>query len=59
MTEEALSGLSALLQNVELGFVKVPLHTVYLKSDFVSGHVTFGATPEFPVQRFFFSHSGI
>ena len=45
-----LSGVTAtrthvLIQGVELGIVSVPMHTIYLKSDLVSGAVVVGLRP--------------
>ncbi|KAL5005408.1 hypothetical protein ScPMuIL_018864, partial [Solemya velum] len=50
LSEETSSGSSVLLQGVELGFVNVPLHCVYLKSDLVTGPVTIGVRPELPIE---------
>lgn len=50
LSEQTSSGDSVLLQGVELGFVKVPLHCIYLKSDLVTGPVTVGIRPELPVE---------
>ena len=50
LSEKTSSGTSALLQGVELGFINVPLHCVYLKSDLVTGPVTIGIRPELPVE---------
>ena len=37
LSEESSSGASVLIQGVECGLIKVPLHHVNLSSDFVSG----------------------
>ncbi|KAL5007639.1 hypothetical protein ScPMuIL_016445, partial [Solemya velum] len=50
LSEETSSGSSVLLQGVELGFVNVLLHCVYLKSDMVTGPVTIGVRPELPIE---------
>ena len=50
LSEKTSSGSSVLLQGVELGFINVPLHCVYLKSDLVTGPVTIGVRPELPVE---------
>lgn len=39
-----------MLQGVELGAISVPLHTICLQSDFISGHVTVGLRPSLPVK---------
>ena len=39
-----------LIQGVELCFIKVPLHVVELKSDFVCGSVTVGVRPTLPIE---------
>ena len=43
-------GASVLVQGIELGVVKVPLHRVFLKSDLVSGFVTVGLRPTLPFE---------
>ena len=43
-------GASVLIQGIELGVVKVPLHRVFLKSDLVSGCVTVGLRPTLPFE---------
>ena len=48
-SEESSSGESVLIQGVECGFVKVPLHHVNLTSDLVSGPVTVGVRSVLPV----------
>ena len=44
------TGVSVLLQGVELGAINAPLHTVYLLSDLVSGPVAVGLRPCLPVK---------
>ena len=39
---------NVLIQGVESGFISVPLHNVYLKSDLVSGLFTVGVRPSLP-----------
>ena len=48
-TDQSSEGASVLVQGVELGIVKVPLHRVFLKSNLVSGFVTVGASPTLPI----------
>jgi len=50
LSEKTSTGASVLIQGVELGFIGVPLHVVYLKSDLVSGSVTVGVRPTVPVE---------
>ena len=50
LSEETSAGASVLIQGVELGFIKVPLHVVELKSDFVCGSVTVGVRPTLPIE---------
>ena len=49
-SQKSSTGVSVLLQGVELGAINVPLHTVYLHSDLVSGPVAVGLRPCLPVQ---------
>ena len=44
-SQKSTTGVSVLLQGVELGAFSVPLHTIYLHSDLVSGSVTVGIKP--------------
>ena len=44
-SEKTFSGTSVLIQDVECGFVNVPLHTIYLSSDLVTGLVAVGIRP--------------
>ena len=50
LTEQSSTGTSVLVQGVELGILKVPLHKVYLRSSLVSGVVTVGVRPTLPIQ---------
>jgi len=50
LTEQSSTGTSVLVQRVELGVLKVPLHKVYLRSNLVSGTVTVGVRPTLPMQ---------
>jgi hypothetical protein len=49
LSEESSSGESVLIQGVECGLIKVPLHHVNLSSDLVSGPVTVGVRSVLPV----------
>ena len=42
---ESSSGTSVLIQDVERGFVNVPLHNIYLSLDLVTGLVAVGIRP--------------
>ena len=48
--EESSAGACVLIQGVELGFVKVPLHIVNLKSDFVCKSLIVGVRPTLPIE---------
>jgi hypothetical protein len=48
--ESSSTGTSALIQGIGIEIINVPLHTVNLKSDLVSGRVTIGVRPELPVK---------
>ena len=50
LSAETSAGASVLIQGVELGVIKVPLHFVELKSDFVCGSVTVGVRPTLPIE---------
>ena len=47
-SEKTSSGTSVLIQDVECGFVNVPLHNIYLSSDLVTGLVAVGIRPSLP-----------
>ena len=47
-SEKTYSGTSALIQGVGCEFVNVPLHNIYLSSDFVIGLVAVGIRPSLP-----------
>ena len=47
-SEKTSSGTSVLIQDVECGFVNVPLHNIYLSSDLVTGLVAVGIQPSLP-----------
>ncbi len=44
------TGSDVLVRGIELGCVKLPLHTVCLTSDLVSGVVELGVRSELPVE---------
>lgn len=50
MSEETSSGASVLLQGIELGYINVPLHHVFLESDLVTGPVSIGVRKELPFE---------
>lgn len=50
LSEKSYTGSDVLIQGVELGFVKVPLHEIGLRSDLVSGNVVVGVRPTLPVK---------
>ena len=50
LSEATATGTHVLIQGVELGIVSVPMHTIYLKSDLVSGTVVVGLRPTLPIQ---------
>ena len=47
-SEKTSSGTSVLIQDVECGFVNVPLHNIYLSSDLVNGPVAVGIRQTLP-----------
>ena len=47
-SEKTSSGTSVLIQGVECGFINVPLHSIYLSSDLVTGLVAVGIRPSLP-----------
>ena len=49
-SEKTSSGTSVVIQGVECGFVNVPLHNIYLSSDFVTGLVAVGIRPSLPLK---------
>ena len=48
--DQCSTGASVLVQGVELGVIRVPLHRVFLKSNLVSGFVTVGVRPTLPLE---------
>lgn len=50
LSESTFTGDFVLLQGVELGVIKVPLHKIYIKSELVNGPVIVGVRPTLPVK---------
>jgi len=46
---ETATGDHVLIHGVELGYVSVPIHEIFLQSDLASGYVTVGIRPTLPV----------
>lgn len=42
-------GTDVLVQGIELGVLRVPLHTIYLQSDIVTGMVKVAVQPQLPL----------
>ena len=49
LSEKNATGRSVLVQGIEMGIMKVPLHRVRLKSDLVCGDVVVGVRSSFPI----------
>ena len=49
LSEKTATGSSVLVQGIEMGFIRVPLHRVCLKSELVSGEVVVGVRSSFPI----------
>ena len=49
LSEKTATGSSVLVQGIEMGIMKVPLHRVRLKSDLVCGDVVVGVRSSFPI----------
>ena len=49
LSDQLATGDYVLIHGVELGFVRVLLHKVFLQSDLVSGSVIVGVCPTLPV----------
>ena len=49
LSDTTSMGTHLLIQGVELGILRVPLHRVHLKSDLVSGAVIVGVCPTLPI----------
>ena len=50
LSDESATGENVLIHGVELGFISVPIHRVFLKSDLVSGFINVGVRPTLPVE---------
>lgn len=50
LSEQTFCGSSVLVQGIEMGVVKVPLHRIHLQCDLVSGFVKVGIRSSFPVK---------
>ena len=48
LSEKTSSGTSIFIQDVECGFVNVPLHNIYLSSDLINGQVAVGIRQTLP-----------
>ncbi|RXN37223.1 Isoaspartyl peptidase [Labeo rohita] len=48
---ETYTGTDVLVRGIELGCVKLPIHSVYLDSDLVTGTVNVGVCEKFPVDE--------
>ena len=51
-SEETYCDSDVLVQGIELGHLKVPLHTVYIQSDLVSGCFRVAVRPQLPMEGF-------
>ena len=49
-TSETACGASAIVQGIEMGFVPMPLHRVFVKSKMVTGFFNVAVCPELPVK---------
>ncbi|XP_067265883.1 uncharacterized protein [Chanodichthys erythropterus] len=49
-SEQSYCGSSVLIRGIELGCVKVPLHSVYLQSDLFTGVVKLGVRSQLPIE---------
>ena len=49
LSEKTATGSSVLVQGIEMGFIRVPLHRVCLKSDLFCGDVVVGVRSSFPI----------
>lgn len=50
LSEQTFCGTSVLVQGIEMGVVKVPLHRIHLQCELVSGFVKVGIRSSFPVK---------
>ena len=49
-SKETVTRIQVLIQGVELGIVRVPLHSIHLQSDLISGDVVVGLRPTLPME---------
>ncbi|KAK0138324.1 Transposon Tf2-8 polyprotein [Merluccius polli] len=49
LSEKTATGSSVLVQGIEMGFIRVPLHRIFLKSNLVCGDVVVGVRSSFPI----------
>lgn len=49
-SDKTYTGTDVLVRGIELSCIKVPLHTVFLKSDLVTGQAQIGVRSELPVE---------
>lgn len=47
---DSYTGSSVLVYGIELGCISIPLHSIHLKSDLVSGFVNIGVRSQLPVE---------
>ena len=50
LSKKTFTGDSVLIQGLELGVIKVPLHKIHLKSELVNGPVIVGIRPYLPIK---------
>ncbi|KAI2645420.1 Gag-Pol polyprotein [Labeo rohita] len=50
LSEQSFCGSSILVQGIEMGFVKVPLHRIHLQCELVTGFVSVGVRPSLPIK---------
>ncbi|KAK0150849.1 hypothetical protein N1851_008048 [Merluccius polli] len=53
-SEESYCDSNVLVQGIEMGFLKVPLHTVHVKSDLVTGFVKVAVCSQLPMNSIHF-----
>ena len=50
LAEGTATGNNVRIQGIELGVVNMPLHTIFINSDIVTGMVTVGIRPTLPIK---------
>lgn len=50
LTDQTSCGVSVIVQGIEMGCVPVPLHTVHIESDLVTGFFRVGVQPTLPIK---------